>query len=303
MTDNIAISHRDRLGCSELAAAIGVSPYKTPYQLWEEKTGRVEPEDLSNNLRVTLGTHLEDVVARLWAKQTGLKLRRRNTPFYHQDWLVGHLDREIVGKREVWEGKTALGMFRSAEWGAEGTDQVPLPYIVQSLGYLHVTGADRCHLAALLAGPELRHYVIERDEDAITDVLDSGREFWYHHVKTDTPPPITTLGDATRRWPLSSENTVTAYADALGDITEWRKLTQQIKDAEERLDQIKLNMAKRLQDADTLIAPSGDKLLTWKTQTTTRLDSKRLKTEMPDLWESYATQSTSRVFRLANGRK
>lgn len=303
MTDHIAASHRDRLGCSELAAAIGISPYKTPYRLWEEKTGRVEPEDLSDNLRVTLGNRLEDAVAKLWSDLTGINLRRRNRPIHHDDWLVAHLDREIVGKREVWEGKTALGLFLSEEWGPDGTDHVPMHYLVQCLGYLGVTGAERCHLAALIAGPELRHYVIERDENTIQRVLERGREFWDNYVRTDTPPPITKISDALRRWPLSSENSLIADQDAISEIAEWRELNRQIKAAEDRIDQIKLSMSRRLEDMDTLVDTSGNKLLTWKTQTTTRLDSKLLKEEEFSIWEAYSTQSTSRPYRLVNGRK
>ncbi len=46
-----AIARRGRLGCSEIAAAMGLSPWKTPLRLWEEKTGAVERAEESRRQR------------------------------------------------------------------------------------------------------------------------------------------------------------------------------------------------------------------------------------------------------------
>jgi putative phage-type endonuclease len=47
------------LTASDAAVLLGTSPYKTPYQLWQEKTGRVIPPDLSNNPFVQWGNAKE----------------------------------------------------------------------------------------------------------------------------------------------------------------------------------------------------------------------------------------------------
>ena len=50
-------------------------------------------------------------------------------------------------------------------------------------------------------------------------------------------------------------------------------------------------------DAEEIIC-NGEKLATWKTQTTKRLDSKRLKEELPDIATQYTKETETRVLRL-----
>ena len=51
------------IGGSDAGVIAGLNRWKSPYQLWLEKTGQVEPEDLSDNEYVYWGTVLEQVVA------------------------------------------------------------------------------------------------------------------------------------------------------------------------------------------------------------------------------------------------
>ena len=50
---------KNSIGASEVAAAIGISPFMTPNELWEIKTGRREPKDLSTSSRVVFGQQAE----------------------------------------------------------------------------------------------------------------------------------------------------------------------------------------------------------------------------------------------------
>ena len=50
---------------TDIPIIMGLSPYKTPYQLWLEKTGRSTPPDLSNNPNVQRGNRLEDQARQL----------------------------------------------------------------------------------------------------------------------------------------------------------------------------------------------------------------------------------------------
>jgi predicted phage-related endonuclease len=38
---------RTGIGGSDVAAVLGISRYKSAFQLWQEKTGQVQPEDIS----------------------------------------------------------------------------------------------------------------------------------------------------------------------------------------------------------------------------------------------------------------
>ena len=55
------------IGSSDVAAVLGLSPYKTNVELWEEKTGLRKPKDISDVEYVLNGTHSEDPLRKLFA--------------------------------------------------------------------------------------------------------------------------------------------------------------------------------------------------------------------------------------------
>ena len=97
-------------------------------QLWLEKTGQVEPENLDDNPRVQLGNVLESVI--LMAASTTLDkvvLSPPNT-FYHPEHsrLGAHLDGVVNDEPTVVEAKAVSAYIKDREgWGEPGTDEVP----------------------------------------------------------------------------------------------------------------------------------------------------------------------------------
>ena len=59
------------IGGSDAAIIAGLNRWKSPYQLWLEKTRQVEPEDISDNEYVYWGTVLEQLVADRFCELTG----------------------------------------------------------------------------------------------------------------------------------------------------------------------------------------------------------------------------------------
>ena len=67
---------RDSIGGSEAAAILGMSPWKSEYQLWLEKTGSAKPEDISDKDVVHFGTMLEPLVAEEFCRREGKKVKK-----------------------------------------------------------------------------------------------------------------------------------------------------------------------------------------------------------------------------------
>lgn len=67
------------IGGSDAAVIMGLNPYKSPYQLWMEKTGQAAPPDLSGNRFVYWGTKNEPNVAEWFQEETGKKVRKLGT--------------------------------------------------------------------------------------------------------------------------------------------------------------------------------------------------------------------------------
>ncbi len=279
---------------------LGLSPWKTPIEVWEEKTGARAPDDLSDNEAVTWGIKLEDVIAEHYAEITGQRVFRVNQTLRHRDypWMMAHLDRRIVGAKRGLEVKTA-GHYaaQSDQWGEPGTDEIPAPYLVQVMHYLAVTGYEAFDLALLAGGQEFRVYTVQRDEPLIASLIERERAFWVEHVEPRVMPPIVDLADAQRLFPVSNAVEVEASAAVAAAVGELRAAQDDRKDAEEREERAKGIIAGYMRDADTL-TQRGSKILTWRSQTRKSLDTKALAAAHPELAAQFERETSFRVMRV-----
>lgn len=284
-------SRNDGIGGSDAAAAVGLSPYKTPYELWLEKTGRREPEDLSDNDRVYFGNLLEDVVASEFARRRNCRVQRHRATIVHPKHAIlrAHIDRRLIGVREGLECKTA-DLRMAARWGEEDTDDIPLEYWAQSVHYLAVTGFSAWHVAALIGGNTFRSYIVPRDEEAIEALISKELAFW-DCVRTDTPPDPITLDDATLRWPSHIEGKrLVATAEIASAVASLSNTKARIKELEAEKAAAELKIKSFLGDAESLLDAEGRTLCTWKQAKASRVfDKERFEQEQPELHEHYLT--------------
>ncbi|ADG20360.1 phage-type endonuclease [Paraburkholderia atlantica] len=180
------------IGGSDVAAALGLSRYKTAFQLWAEKTGRLEPENLDDVERIRFGNLMEEIIAREYARRNDVKVQRRNSIIAHPKYpfMRANVDRVVVGARRGLECKNVDGMaFRFGEWGEPGTDQVPDEYLLQCHHYMVVLDYPEWHLAACVGGNSLRTYIIERDAETEEMLIEQEHAFW-QHVERDEAPSL-----------------------------------------------------------------------------------------------------------------
>lgn len=197
------LKHRDRIGGSDASAVVGLNPYKTNQELWREKTGRTEPEDISDKPYVKYGHEAEPYIRALFA----LDYPEYQVEYFENNmitntkcpWAHASLDGELVdqdGRRGVLEIKTTniLQSMQREKW----KDQIPDNYYIQVLHYLMVTEYDFAVLVAQLKtdfGGDLRkqtrHYFIEKDE-VLEDIeyLRTEEERFWQMVKADREPGL-----------------------------------------------------------------------------------------------------------------
>lgn len=174
------------IGGSDASVIVGLNPYKSPYQLWLEKTGQAEAPDLSGNQYIYWGHKNEANIADWFEEDTGKKVRKLGTlrsrahPF-----MLANVDRAVMGEEAGLEIKTA-GVSQAKKWKG---DEIPDAYYCQCLHYLAVTGADRWYIAVLIGGNEAIRKTVERNDEDIKALIEAERDFW-DHVVTRTPPPV-----------------------------------------------------------------------------------------------------------------
>lgn len=210
-TEVMAPPRSSFIGGSDIPAILGLSPYKTPLDVYLEKRGLWEDEAAGEAAR--WGTIMEPILAREYADRYGVPVLRRENgrvillnagdfpeaegehllatlthPVY--PWARGHLDGVGIAEsgvpRHVCEFKTADSRLGHL-WGDEGTDQVPEPYLVQCQWYMMLAELELSELAVLLGGNRFQRYIIRRDQDLIDLMLEQAAEFW-HRVETRNAP-------------------------------------------------------------------------------------------------------------------
>jgi predicted phage-related endonuclease len=169
------------LGVSDLNYICGDDADRI-FKLWEVKTGRSDPEDLSDNVAVNMGSVTEMFNLALFQKKSGFKITDHNTQITHpkHNWLKAQPDGQ-VGIIPV-EAKH-VGPFSYDQ------DKIRERYLPQLAGQMACLGADKAYLTILVGNSKHEYIEVERDEIYVQQVLASASKFW-QHVQDDTPPVI-----------------------------------------------------------------------------------------------------------------
>ncbi len=191
------------IGGSEISAVIGCNPYIDNVTLWEHKTGRKQPEDISDKAYVQYGINAEYHLRELFKLDfPDLEVEYiENNSFLNDKypWALASLDGWLTdkdGRRGILELKTTE--ILSSQHREKWNEQIPQNYFCQTLFYMAVVEADFCVLKAQLKTMfdnipylQTKHYFIERNdvEEDIEYLMKKGSEFW-GYVKSGTRPPL-----------------------------------------------------------------------------------------------------------------
>lgn len=297
---------RQSIGGSDAGTICGLNPYSSAYALWAEKTGAMEPEDISEKEAVRLGNDLEDYVAKRFTEKTGIKVRKVNYTFRNDKYPFAHanIDRDIVGEDAGLEIKTTSN-FEYIKLCENG--EFPASWYCQILHYMMVTEKKKWYLAVICFGKGFYTFEIERTEaieKEIRALEEIERGFWAE-VQTKTPPKI----DGSK---ATSEAVDSIFGNAregleidLSGVSEhiwkYKALSGQIKQLENLLDEEKNHIKTYMGEATG--GRFGDFRISWKEQKRSTFDSRRFSLEHPEIdMSTYYNTSTSRVFRF-NERK
>jgi putative phage-type endonuclease len=297
--NNFLTQRKKGIGGSDIAAILGVSQFKTPLDVYLSKTTD-QPEQQGEHLY--WGHALENPIIDRFVQDTGANVIRQPEMRRHPDyeWAIANADALIVdgagNPQAILEIKTSSA-FKSREWGADDTDEVPIEYIAQVQWYMWIYNLQEAYIAALIGGNQYRQYHITRDDELIAMLAEKAQAFWQNHVIPRIPPEPQDGADAQKLYPSDNGDTAEADSDTLTAYAELRELKAQEKElkaqiaAKEDLLKIKIGSYSAMQT-------NGNTLFTWKAQSSSRFDSKAFQAAHPDLYRQYTKQSETRVLRL-----
>lgn len=197
------------VGGSDMSTILGLNPYATPYDLWLEKTGRVQPEDISDRWAVERGNALEDVLRRRFRRihpewtiidGTDVSLTSKQHPVMHAS-LDGFIFDPDALQWGVLEIKTASAYKGQHDWHDEDGNLIAPPYYVaQVTHYFAVTGFDFAVFYADIGESEPVEIRIQRDDADCEAVVKAAEDFW-GYVTRGEMPQLTGTRDVLRAYP------------------------------------------------------------------------------------------------------
>ncbi len=166
---------------TDIGAIMGYSDYSTPWDVWNKRKNGIakEYDDFTNTL-MSWGNDLEDLIAKRYAKDNNVKVRRCMP--ISDGWMSGSPDRMVKdndGNRWGLEIKTSM---------VEPWDEPPMRYILQCRWYMMLTNLDRWDLIALFKGSRHKSWTITRHQQTEEIMRNEAYDFYKRFIDGEDEP-------------------------------------------------------------------------------------------------------------------
>ncbi len=284
------------IGGSDAGAVMGLSKYSSPLSLCMEKTGRLQDDDEGNDF-TEFGNILEnpirhEVFPHYYQKETG----RRPvviSPKYmwrsvDHSWQLANVDGWIIDEGRLCGLEIKTGSsYVLKDWGGKDGDEVPDSYYCQVQHYMATLGIDMWVVFGVIGNNPVLRFV-PRNDVFITGMIEAERHIWDAVSTNDPlqfPAPMGLDADMDALMALSdpqSGDMVDIVDDLLKQYDNARK---DEKAAKEEKEYYKQQIIKQMGNAK--YATDGRYKATFTKSNVSRLDTKAIKKDYPDISEKY----------------
>ncbi len=251
------------IGGSDVASILGVSPWKSAFALYLEKTGAsVEEETPADKAKIfRRGKRWEPIVVEMLVDE--LRERGHEVELVAQNqryadptfpFLAAEIDLELLidGEPTNGEAKTVIP-FAAKFWGEEETDEIPIYYAAQVMHGLMIQPRRRAVVAALTGFDDRpRVHWVERDEETIAGIRERELEFW-RRVQDREPPDPETADDVKWLYARDGGEVIEADNKLAEMIAELRHMKGAIKGHEARAEVLATQIKAHIGKAATVI--------------------------------------------------
>ena len=267
-SNNVTENRHEYIGASDIGVIMGVGLFKTPFELWCEKTQKINPE--------------ENV---------------------HPDYpfLRAHADRIITGTEKGLECKNT-SEHNADKWS--GAD-IPEQYILQCQWLMGLSGRSEWDIAVLIGGNKYKDKPLKFDKDLFDLMVQKAVEFWEENVLRDVPPALTADDNETMKdlYPENDgnlldlsgieESLLTSFEDA---VAQRQELKMHQKEIEKELAEVEAKIKDVIKANDGVTTPKYK--VTWKTQKgQVKYDKEQMIAD--GVYDKYASQGVIRMLRVA----
>ena len=274
------------IGGSDAGAICGVNPYSSAMKVFRDKTNEEVEEQDSEAIRI--GHDLEEYVAQRFTEATGLRVRRSNYMYrsVENPFMIADIDRVVIGEDAGLECKTASA-YNADKW-ADGN--IPLHYVVQCYHYMAVTGKKAWYIAVVILGKGFVYHRLEQDEGLISQLAETEKNFWQENVlKGRMPDPDGSKACdevLAQYFHAARKGTFTRLSGFDGKLDRRAEIIAQV--AMLQKEQAKIEQELKMYMGENETASSSRYKVSWGNVETSRLDTKRIRMEQPDIYRDYS---------------
>ncbi|MBQ3422550.1 MAG: YqaJ viral recombinase family protein [Romboutsia sp.] len=290
------LKRKEGIGGSDVASILGISPYKSSVSVYMDKVSEEGETNDECTYKLELGNKLEDFVAKEFTLKTNKKVSNVNGILKNEKYpySIANIDKAVVGERAFLEC-VVTNSFAKKKY----KNEVPSHIKAQCYHYMAITGATHCYVAILVGNEEVIIHKLDRDENAINEIMKIEKEFWETYVLGNNIPLPDGSEDYSKFISGLYENTIDEVL-VIFEKEEILNKYDEVKSKIKELDKEKKSMEQffKSQMGNYEVAFIGDRKLTWKKQSKTIFDTKRFKNDYPELYKDYAKEISSRVFKI-----
>lgn len=213
---------KGKIGATDIAVIMGISPYKSPYMLWQEKLGLKDPDPENEAMR--RGKSLESEAIKRYCEIVCRKMQPNVVVHPIYEWAMASLDAISQTYDQICEIK-CMGEKNHLE--AMNGYVNPL-YMAQMQWQMFVTGLGECDY--FVYSENSNHMmIIQRDQEMIDRMIPIAKEFM-KCLQTITPPPLTDMDYEDRSDDKELDFLIKAYSQAVYQRKEDEVIEKQLKD-------------------------------------------------------------------------
>lgn len=283
------------LGGSDIPVLMGLSPWKTPHDLYLEKIGKATEKSIKENQKhiLGMGKTLEPYIIRSFEEDTGDKVTRQQEIITHPiyDFLYGTID-GVCGDKLI-EIKTTSSYVDS--W-----NESPPKYVLAQVAYYaNLLNTNGAKIVVLFRDTgEIRTYTYERDQEAEEQIITSAVGFW-DMIRNKIIPDPANYEEARNIFKCAIPYIETIASDQnIAAIEKMRQLKNELEEKKKEYDALKTIICTSLGDSPVLVDEQGHCLATWKEKQVSRLDLGKLKGKYPEVYKDCLNAIITRIFYL-----
>jgi putative phage-type endonuclease len=223
---------KDKIGSSDAPIIMGISPWRTPYQLWQEKLSLTESQ--IQNKAMSRGHQLEPKALSLVEQLTGLLLSPMIKFHTQHSWMMASLDAIDVEQKHIVEIKSP----GQKDHQIAVSGQVPEKYFPQLQHQIEVCGVEFAFYFSF-DGEDGILLKVYRDDKYIKNLISKEEQF-YEYMQELVSPPLTQK---------DYQEINSSHWNSVTD--EWKSISSQISRLEEREKTLRETIISMCQDKNS----------------------------------------------------